>query len=170
MADLLRRTVAITALLAVGASYVGWAQETKEHANRSQVVDFLNGQVGIPLGSPWCAAFVYHIGTAACWTPTKSYWPLPKTGGCAILGEFAASRKVLVEQPRVGDVFLLWHKVGTEERFAHTGVVTAISPDSAYQSLEGNTNTDGSRDGWGVFRRTRTIHPKDRFIRWIDLI
>lgn len=166
MATILQRAIATASVLAVASSYVTWATETAEHTNRSQCVDWFNKQVGVPQGSPWCAAFVYHVGFHAC----GPNWPLPKTGGCAVLGEAALAKDVLVQVPRIGDVFLLWHTVDGVERFAHTGFVTGVVADgSSYTTIEGNTNIDGSRDGWGVFRRTRKPAPKDRFVRWLDL-
>jgi hypothetical protein len=38
-------------------------------------------------------------------------------------------------------------------------------------TIEGNTDAGGSREGDGVMRRVRRFYPKagDRFIRWADL-
>lgn len=38
-------------------------------------------------------------------------------------------------------------------------------------TIEGNTNDDGSSNGYGVLRRVRRFYPdvRDRFVRWADL-
>jgi C1A family cysteine protease len=44
----------------------------------------------------------------------------------------------------------------TPSDWFHTGLVTAVR-DSVFETIEGNTNEDGSHNGIGVFRRTRNF-------------
>lgn len=155
-------------LIAVAAAFRDWAIEQGE--NKGQVVEAMLKRVGLGGGYPWCAAAVHLWGEAACWNPvtSKSSWPLPATAGCAVLGEFAEKKKILKTTPQVGDVFLIWHE--SLKRFGHTGVVTHVNADGTYLTLEGNTNNTHSREGYGVFALKRTVRPKDRFIRWTELL
>ena len=66
--------------------------------------------------------------------------------------------------PQPGDVFLLYYPA--LKRYAHTGFVLEVRDNGACVTIEGNTNDGGSRDGWGVFTRTRRFGIDDRFIRW----
>src|SRR5688500_1060182 len=107
----------------------------------------------------------------------RSSWPLPATASCYVLGEFAQRREVLVKEPRAGDVFLQYNSI--LRRFAHTGIVVRVDAERVtggekwYEctTIEGNTNEDGSREGEGVYCRTRRLYPGvgDRFVRWADL-
>jgi hypothetical protein len=95
-----------------------------------------------------------------------------------MLGVYAKKREVLQEKPQDGDVFLLWN--AQLVRFAHTGVVARVrdagetpggNPWFDCDTIEGNTDVGGTREGDGVMRRVRRFYPKagDRFIRWPDL-
>lgn len=113
---------------------------------------------------PWCASFVYYCGTAVA----GRAWPLPMTRSCDILLEHARKHNLLVETPAPGDVFLV---MKTDTDAVHTGFVDVLRPDlapGAFETLEGNTNTDGSSNGIGVFELTRGMTTKTRyvFIRW----
>lgn len=144
--------------------------------NHGQMVELMLKGVGLEAGEPWCAAYVHHIGYWAAYDPIqkRSAWPLPATGACAELGAFAAKRQALVTTPEIGDVFLMYFP--EHQRFAHTGFVIGILDDGPVPvllTIEGNTNTDGSRNGWEVaIRTTRRLDPAHghRFIRWTALL
>lgn len=165
-------------LIAAASSFVGVHEEGGN--NRGQMIErFLRGVDQAP-GQPWCAAFVHHVGywSHFDYRSGTSSWPLPATASCYMLGQFAKQRGVLHEEPQDGDVFLLWNMKLV--RFAHTGVVARVrgcgsTPGGGVwydcDTIEGNTDIDGRREGDGVMRRVRRFHPKarDRFIRWADL-
>lgn len=135
-----------------------FVREEPPGSNAGQAVEAFLQLTGLGKGQPWCAAYVAWVGVAAL----GERWPLPRTASCYQLGEFAREWSTLLTTPAPGDVFLLWYP--KLNRFAHTGFVTAAG------TLEGNTSGGGSREGWGVFERTRTWGERDRFIRWRDLI
>lgn len=145
-------------------------------ANAGQMVELLQKSVGIHKGDPWCAAFVNYVGRQAFLNetdPKRSAWPLPMTGGCAAIGDFAAKHDLLRTEPQRGDVHLLYFP--SMKRFAHTGIVLQppLAPGGQCLVIDGNTNDgDGSREGYKVSLRRRTIDPKagHRFVRWTELI
>ena len=135
-----------------------WVRE-QGGENRGQVVEHFLAAVGQSPGQPWCAAFVSWVGQQAV-----PGWPLPLTAGCQVLFSSAARLGFIQPAPSPGSVFLLWRpQLG---RFGHTGFVLGPSG-SAWRTIEGNTNPDGGREGFGVFERTRTFAAGDRFISWI---
>lgn len=149
---------AVEIVLAVARSQL-WVREVGGD-NRGQVVEHYLGVVGLAPGNPWCAAFVAWVGSASV-----PRWPLPRTGGCQALKEAAERARLLRDRPAPGSVFLIWRPA--LHRFAHTGfVVGAVA--EGWKTLEGNTNPDGGREGYGVFERVRKFAPEDRFIHWID--
>jgi hypothetical protein len=109
---------------------------------------------------PWCACFVGWSGSEVA----GESWPLPLTAGCAQLGAFARAHSALRDQPEFGAVFLIWSE--HLQRFHHCGFVSMVGQGVPCATIEGNTNEDGSPEGIGVFARTRTFHPADRFIAW----
>jgi hypothetical protein len=142
--------------------------------NHGQTVEWLLHEVGLPPGDPWCAAYVSHVGYWSQYNPIthQSHWPLPRTGACAVLGDFAATHAMLQATPQRGDIFLLY--VPTLGRFAHTGIILDVcETPTTYlcTTIEGNTTDDGSRDGWKSCIKQRPF-PKasqHRFIRWEPL-
>ncbi|MCC7196365.1 MAG: hypothetical protein IT356_12500 [Gemmatimonadaceae bacterium] len=137
-----------------------FVREEPVGSNAGQAVEAMLKLTGLGKGQPWCAAFLALVGDAAL----GARWPLPLTASCVALGTFATAKGCLLTTPAVGDVFLLWYP--KLNRFAHTGLVTG----DAGQTIEGNTSGGGSREGWGVFERTRTWDARTRFIRWRDLV
>lgn len=45
----------------------------------------------------------------------------------------------------------------------HCGIVTAVGPDY-FETIEGNTNTDGSREGTEVCKRVRAFNARTDFV------
>lgn len=151
-------------VLRVSAAPIG-ASEVPANSNAGPYVERVLKRVGLPKGNPWCAALVSDIGAIAL----GNVWPLPLTGGCAVLGDFATKHTILFEKPEVGDVFLVFH--ASLGRFGHTGFVIQVNADGSCRTREGNTTmVTGSREGWLYAERTRTFAPKDRFIRWANLL
>ena len=139
--------------------------------NHGQMVERFLHEVGLSAGAPWCAAFVHHVGYWSQFDPAqqRSAWPLPATGSCQVLGDTAAQQQALVHRPVRGDVFL-WY-MAPLDRFAHTGIVLDMRETGSTflcTTIEGNTNDDGSRDGWKSCLKHRFFGKADghAFIRW----
>jgi hypothetical protein len=134
-------------------------REVPRGSNRSPEIDAMNRYANAPLGSPWCCSFV-----VTCLAGTDN--ELPVTASCQHLADAAIKKGLVVPQSeaRRGDIFLLWYP--SLGRYAHTGFVDSGNMNGVIDTIEGNTNDGGSRDGWGVFERDRTLKPKDLIVRW----
>lgn len=168
-------SVAVARLTA--AAHVSVGLHEQGGANRGQWVEHVLKFVGLKPGQPWCAALVSYLGAKAFQPAAlkggKSSWPLPLTGGCAVLGDFAIKHDLLRSKPLPGDVFLVWFP--SKGRFAHTGIIVGECVELgdgrwSATTIEGNTSDGGSREGWGTLKRTRVFGAKDRFIRWTDML
>jgi hypothetical protein len=135
--DLLLRAVGLTEGI----------QEVPTGSNGGRAVERILRRTGNRKGEPWCASYVADVG----YQLFGHDWPLPNTASCDRLLESARRNGVLVEKPVAGAVFLL---MKTPRDAIHTGFVTEVL-DDGWRTIEGNTNDDGGRDGWGVLRRTR---------------
>ncbi len=162
------RVDAIDLFLAICEAREG-GSEVPPNSNRGPFVEPPLRRVGLAPGNPWCAAEMSECGWRASQVGGFR-WPLPLTGGCVVLAEFAEKHGILFDKPQRGDLFVLWERVSGVYRFAHTGAVKAIAPDLLSTTTEGNTNGAGSREGWLHAEKKRYFATKDRFIRWANLL
>jgi hypothetical protein len=159
---------AVLELLAHAETFRGTA-EIPPHLNRGPEIDDWNTRVGNPLRSPWCAAFAWCMGNDVF----KGRWPVVRSGGCQDIYRWAQRLRLLTVTPAPGDLGLLYH--AELRRYAHVFYVKAgphasTAGGATIETIEGNTNTDGSREGWGVFVRTRFVTPRLAFVRWAPLL
>lgn len=134
--------------LAVASSQVGVRETGK---NSGPEVDAYLASVGLTPGFAWCAAFVhwcFHVSAV----DAQERNPCPRTGGALHMRQLAEPGEIVVDQVQPGDVFTIDHGKG----LGHTGFVELVREDGLLQTIEGNTNGGGGRDGDGVYRRTRT--------------
>jgi len=144
-------------VLAVATEELGNREEPKGSNAGPEIEKYLRS-VGLGPGYSWCMAFVFW-----CTEKTRIAWdqpnPLVKTAG--VLDQWRrmpAERKKTV--PQVGDVFIMDFGKG----MGHTGFVTRVHNDHVH-TIEGNTNDEGSREGYEVARRIRKISTIKGFIR-----
>jgi len=122
---------------------------------------YMKGYEGAPFA--WCAGFVCFLIRQAALTygmsdeDMKKY--LPDTFSCDKLAGWGASRSKLLtvvgEGTKIlpGAIFLVYR--GNSD-WVHTGIVISKNRDSV-ETIEGNTNVAGSREGICVMRRFRGL-------------
>lgn len=147
--------------LQVASLMVGIREE--QGANEGVMVDAILKDVGLDPGASWCMAFVvWCYDQAAAGLGTKS--PLIHTGGC--LDQLHRTSCPVMPSgeytdPVPGDIGIL----DLGEGHGHTFMVVSAAPDGKVNSVEGNTNDDGSANGNGAYFRQRTIAKTKAFIR-----
>lgn len=153
--------------------------------NRGPDVERYQKTVGLSPGSPWCAAFV-----AACVTRSKGQNTPPGwCSGSAITQWHKGTRKMLPEgfttpekidfqsKVRPGMIWVrakdgagaVAARKGTWVQ-GHTGIVIAVDAEG-FHTVEGNTNSAGSREGDGVYKKIhRWSYSTDivRTVGWFD--
>lgn len=112
-------------------------------------VEAIQRVTGNKKGDAWCASYVSVVLALYYGGPKQN--PLPMTASCDELLEAARRKGWLSETPMTGNVGLV---MKTETDAVHTFIVTDVKRLSI-RTIEGNTNDDGSRDGYGVFERSR---------------
>jgi hypothetical protein len=113
---------------------------------------------------PWCAGFVSYLLKQVC-TSADIARPLAHTFSCDLLAADAREKHRFVSERDVqqgatvapGSLFLVRR---TSTDWVHTGLVTRTMGD-AFETIEGNTNDDGDREGYEVCRRIRGFKSKD---------
>jgi peptidoglycan hydrolase-like protein with peptidoglycan-binding domain len=127
-------------------------------SNRGVMVEQFQSRAGISPGDPWCAAFVYWCFAEAAGAAGLSN-PLPRTGSCMYHWDHAKGHRIVKQRatndPSLlmpGHIFIINH--GNYR--GHTGIVTSVK-NGYVQTIEGNSNTGGSREGVGVVSLSRKI-------------
>jgi hypothetical protein len=113
---------------------------------------------------PWCAGFVSFILKQACDTLGCSL-PLKTSFSCDILASGAKDKGIFlrgsiasdIKKIKPGSLFL---ERRTSTDWTHTGIVIGVK-DTVFLTLEGNTNDEGSREGYEVCMRIRGYKSKD---------
>lgn len=125
----------------------------REHggANKGNEVEMFQKAVdGKAQGEPWCLAFVQFVVGQVC----KNYDilnPLVRTEHCQTLYN-RTDKRYLRKDPERGFIFILKSKTSSS---GHTGF--CLNRGSAFETVEGNTNASGSREGDGVYVKTRVV-------------
>lgn len=116
--------------------------------------------VDLTSSNPWCMAFIYWTVQEYC----NQYGyinPLFKTGH--VKTEWYKCKSLWVkkgEEVKPGDIFIIINPDGT----GHCGFVVKVVGDTLY-TIEGNTNKDGSRNGYMVCERQRSKKSVTGYIR-----
>ncbi|WP_143304667.1 CHAP domain-containing protein [Chitinophaga vietnamensis] len=126
--------------------------EVPPGSNSGPMVNQFLASTGTPPGNNWCAAFVYWCFDQAAQSLGVPN-PLVKTAGCLDHWNRTTGTKILtadaVNNPSLivpGSIFIRSYGNG----FGHTGIVSAVNG-GFMETIEGNSNNNGSRDGEGVF-------------------
>lgn len=130
------------------------AEHVQEHpkgSNRGPDVDYFNMEAGAPPGSAWCLSFAYHCISHAAEHEGVPV-PIERTASCAELYRWAVDHGRTTREPQPGDIGLLR---GGPHGHHHAVIVRAVLQGGLIQSIEGNTDTDGSPEGYEVARRIR---------------
>jgi hypothetical protein len=126
--------------------------EEPRYSNRGPRVDAMLRAARCTPGNPWCAAFVAWCCANAGWNPVSEMPGNRVMYPAAVISWVAwarRTRRLKDDSPARGDLF--YYDLPGE---THIGFVTHAEPD-LIETLEGNTNAGGSREGYEVARRTR---------------
>ncbi len=116
-------------------------------------------------GSPWywCMGFVQAIIDQAASAQGKNFKSLmPLTYSCDTVGTTGLNKGILTRYTKLrrdssiikpGDIFLIQK---SPFDWTHTGIITSVNSD-VIETIEGNTNLAGSRNGVAVLKRTRNL-------------
>lgn len=131
------------------ASQVG-VREVPKGSNWGPMVSLYLKAAGLLKPAYWCAAFVTWCIVAAGGKRSS----LPKLAASTYWWMvWARNTGRNVNKPKRGYLFV-WNVKGA----GHIGFITSVSDSGqTFETIEGNTNSGGSREGYEVARRTRTV-------------
>jgi len=137
----------------IAISQIG-VEEVPKGSNSGPQVDKYLKSVGLNPGYSWCMAFVYW-----CCKEANVHHNLIKTGGVLRMWN-EVSKDMKFTTPKAGDIFIMDYGKG----LGHTGFVERVEGLNIH-TIEGNTNDEGSRNGFENCRRVRLISKCKGFIR-----
>lgn len=150
-----------TLALQIAQGQLGQCEEPKG-SNSGSMVDKYLQSVGLNAGYAWCQAFVHWCYEQAA-EQLKQENPVVKTAGAidcwnktAI--QFRITREEAWKHPvslKPGDQFIMNYGHGA----GHTGIIEKIEGSILY-TIEGNSNNDGSREGYEVVQHKRSLNDK----------
>lgn len=108
-------------------------------------------------GWAWCAAFICYLFSEASKKPGIKYsFKLPKTAGALDYENWARNNQNYIEilsapfnDIKPGDIIIF--------NFSHIGLSTSSISGGKIETIEGNTDTSGSREGGGVYKKSRPL-------------
>lgn len=151
----------VQALLQTAADEVG-VLESPPGSNRGARVEEYQRRVGSwAVGQPWCMSFVYWCFDEAAKRASVAN-RVPKTAGVInawnLTQNLGGPVRAVPVREALEDLSLVKPGMAfflrTSGAHGHTGLVVA-NLNGLLETIEGNTNNGGSREGIGVFRRSR---------------
>jgi hypothetical protein len=109
-------------------------------------------------GEAWCAYFVEGVFVEAYPERAEQFSRLFSASAVKTFDNFKNAKFTTGRKPKVGDI-VIWqrYKDGKATWQGHAGLVSQIINENTFKSIEGNTNSAGSREGDSVQEKTRTM-------------
>jgi hypothetical protein len=130
--------------------------------NDGPAVECYLRNAGLGKGYAWCAAFVKWCFGQCGIRPPITAWAPSAHNAQNIVMMAGRYRK----EPVAGDVFTIWNV--KMKRIGHTGFFHRRVNEAFYETVEGNTNGGGSREGDGVYKRKRSVNSTYSITRWTN--
>jgi hypothetical protein len=132
-------------------------EEVPRGSNRHPRIQLSLRNCGLSGAYPWCCSI------AVTWIrECFPALPILMTADCDALLAHGREKKIIYSTPKAGDIFL---RLASRFDANHAGLVISDN----FDTIEGNTNPGGSREGYGVFERKRPITDSYVFYRWSEL-
>jgi hypothetical protein len=107
-------------------------------------------------GEAWCCYFAEGIFCEAFPLKDKELRKLFSAGAVATFKNFSEANYDCHANPKVGDLMIMQnYKAGVKQWTGHAGIVTKVNADGSFETIEGNTNGAGSREGDQVAVKVR---------------
>ena len=139
--------------------YIGEHEKPANSGFIDSVFEERMKQVGWLKGQAWCAYFAELVWTEAYTEYKPELLPRLKqlfaASATAMYKNFSLSGDFKVSKTPEEGAMVMWREgIGWQ---GHTGIVTAFSGGTVFNTVEGNTNTNGSREGVEVAAKIRPL-------------
>lgn len=147
-------------IISIAKGYVGQEEIRENKGFKNKDFEQKIKNVGWYVGAPWCAFLAKLIWQEAFTVVDSQAVQLIKrySNGSALdtYHNYAKSKEFHVSHTPVIGAIVIWQEGdGTS---GHAGVVLEVTNPTTIKTIEGNTNTDGSREGYIVAIKTRVTN------------
>ena len=147
-------------IVKIAKSYVGQEEIKDNQGFKDQAFWVKMNSVGFYKGAPWCAFLAKLVWTEAFKLSDPNDLALVRrySSGSALetYHNYKNSKEFHVSTtPTLGSVVIWQEGNGTA---GHAGIVIAIPDSSSFISVEGNSNSDGSREGYITVTHTHKLN------------
>lgn len=144
-------------ILTVAKAKIGM-KEDPIGSNRGPDLSRFMNCVGFQDGDAWCYFFCSACYYHALWPEIYDFGWIKATGSCQMAVAYARSQGCVSPYPTTGGIAIL---LNSEGHAFHAGIVESTDVSQGlYTAIEGNTNDDGSHEGYEVCRHTRSLEGK----------
>ncbi len=153
-------------LAEIAERYVG-VEESPRGSNCGPVVNTFKAATTLsPRGDwPWCAAFVsFCVQSLIKESVRESIEAPPMLAAAYSFESWGKKNNALVFRPKNCPPYIPQRGDIVIFNFSHVGIVTK-GGEKSFQTIEGNTNAAGGREGYQVARKTRTLASVVCFVR-----
>lgn len=144
-------------------------QKETHGKNRSPMIDADNKKAGVPLGSPYCLTSLMCRLDEAC----KEMGLKNPIGIQASTQMFfnSVKNKYLVTTGKKGTIAIFQSRSNSSRGHAAAVREDMVKGTNHFETIEFNTDGQGSRDGDGVWPKTRSTYGNQtmRFRGWVDV-
>jgi hypothetical protein len=128
-------------------------------------------EAGQKNGEAWCAYLQEAIFCEAFPEKNKELRKLFSASAVQTFKNFKEAGYDCHEKPKVGDLAIFQKYVDGKPTWqGHAAVVTDVSSQTTYKTIEGNTNTGGSREGDGVYPKDRNTAFKENGLNVLGFV
>lgn len=142
----------------IAAKYLG--QKEKPGNMGFQDADFERRmmQVGFVKSHAWCAYFAELVFKEAYPEKFSELDKLFSGSTVQTFRNFRDAGYIIGNVPQL-DTLVIWQsmKAGKPQATGHAGIVTKVISTWEFESIEGNTSGEGSREGWIVGKQSRKV-------------
>lgn len=149
----------VSKMIDIAAGEVG-VKEVPKGSNKGPRVSEYQRRTGYGTPVPWCLCFLYWCADEAC-NAMDVHNEILRTGSCDLILAWAREHRCLFDDPKPGDWGLVT-KTSTDA--THVFLVKEFA-NGRLTTIEGNTNSDGSREGYAVVQRSRPCLKSYRYVR-----
>lgn len=144
----------------VAKGYIKQEEIVPNKGFKNKLFEMKMKAVGWLTGQPWCAYFTELVWKEAFeMSNFKEYIPvLNKLFSGSVVAGFRNFKQMSADfgvstQPSVG-ALVFWQSTKNPSN-GHTGIVVAVNANGTIETIEGNTNVNGSREGFIVMNKQR---------------
>lgn len=145
----------------VAKQYIGFEEKPANTGFKNAEFEKKMKAVGFESGHAWCAYFAELCFKEAYPEKNKELDKLFSASAVQTFFNFQKAGYKISATP-VADSLVIWQnqKAGKPMWNGHAGIVSEVIDKATFRSIEGNTNDDGSREGYEVALKKRTTGTK----------